>query len=1116
MEAGAITASFELDISDFKRNIGIVQSETQSSTKKIRSFVGPAIKSFAALSSALGVSKIVSASRSAYKDYRKELNNVATVSNLTGKQLDKFGKRFLKLGGSMGKTSDLVSGAYQAFSAGAKNSAEAFDITAEAAKFARGQVTSISASVDILTTAMNAYGQETIDAGRASDVFATIIRQGKINGDQLSSSIGNSISIYAAAGVAIEELGAGIATMTSKGVSSAETMTKMNAIIRELQKPTDNMAKLMQKLGYESGQAMLNQRGLTGTIKILNEATGGNSEKLYQLFSSMEAVSGVTTLMSGDVQMLTDKLDAMNNSVGNSDAAFEKQLTGTEFMRDNWDKLLVVLGAKTEPIFTKVGRIVEAFTSSVTTGNWGELKKSITEVIPYISVLTASFVSIGVAIGSIKIGLLVNKIADAIKFFSTFGGKLGLVIGGITLLSVAVKKGIKMSNAAAVANGRYTDTQIEQAKQSKEVAKAMYIETLQKKKMLEHMHSLVSADVRAAGAAKRSTVENIRKNKVLDDLLESQGIETKTLIDLNELHGVLGNRLNIQNQNLVELNKTFGTTIDTQSRYIRGSTSNFEITNKLNTELERLSSSTDSFNEETEKSVNALDRVKRETGEFAKTLTDDLLKAAGAAGNGLLVAGGAAGKLTGKQNNAAEAALRLERSLDLQKIGLTEAEKKYVDAVAELGQMEQQYKLTGAVGEATGEAAVKIIEEQRNSIKDMKDAIKNAKDEASKGPDAGPFEKWGNDVKNIFEKTRASAIETGEGAFVGVIRGSAQAFKKINADLLKPLADGFKQVGGGIKSAIDMFGQNRLDEIELENREALDSINERYDGELEKINETNYEKQALEEYRKEEEQNLTIQQDEALFNARQEHNQKIREYENANDEEAIQKENARWAKQKADIIADYNFKKEDLKKRDMDAALRQKIKDKEKEIRDRKIKEQEESRRREIKEQEEKSKSEKNEQMKQAFEANKAFQIAEIAIAGPAAAMSAYSALAGIPLVGPVLGAAAAAAAIGFSIAQIVAVSQRQFIPQAAEGGQVVQPGLVQINEEGGEIRKLSNQELIIPAQLSQEIIAGAIDRQAPQGEIVFNNEFIINNADEDVESRIIEVMQEQISYAAV
>jgi hypothetical protein len=62
-------------------------------------------------------------------------------------------------------------------------------------------------------------------------------------------------------------------------------------------------------------------------------------------------------------------------------------------------------------------------------------------------------------------------------------------------------------------------------------------------------------------------------------------------------------------------------------------------------------------------------------------------------------------------------------------------------------------------------------------------------------------------------------------------------------------------------------------------------------------------------------------------------------------------------------------------------------------------------------------------QNKAAFKAMQMFRIAETTIDTHKAAVAAYSALAGIPIVGPALGAAAAAAAIAFGMAQVRAIA---------------------------------------------------------------------------------------------
>lgn len=69
-----------------------------------------------------------------------------------------------------------------------------------------------------------------------------------------------------------------------------------------------------------------------------------------------------------------------------------------------------------------------------------------------------------------------------------------------------------------------------------------------------------------------------------------------------------------------------------------------------------------------------------------------------------------------------------------------------------------------------------------------------------------------------------------------------------------------------------------------------------------------------------------------------------------------------------------------------------------------------------------------------AFKAQKAVSIAEALISTYEMAVKAYKALAGIPIVGPALGTAAAAAASIFGLKQVDAIRKTQFVPSAAPG----------------------------------------------------------------------------------
>ena len=77
---------------------------------------------------------------------------------------------------------------------------------------------------------------------------------------------------------------------------------------------------------------------------------------------------------------------------------------------------------------------------------------------------------------------------------------------------------------------------------------------------------------------------------------------------------------------------------------------------------------------------------------------------------------------------------------------------------------------------------------------------------------------------------------------------------------------------------------------------------------------------------------------------------------------------------------------------------------------------------------------------KASFESNKKLQIASAIVTGAQGALAAFSSLAGIPVVGPVLGALAAAAAVATSMVQISTIKNTQF--EGGGGGSLTPPSM--------------------------------------------------------------------------
>lgn len=98
---------------------------------------------------------------------------------------------------------------------------------------------------------------------------------------------------------------------------------------------------------------------------------------------------------------------------------------------------------------------------------------------------------------------------------------------------------------------------------------------------------------------------------------------------------------------------------------------------------------------------------------------------------------------------------------------------------------------------------------------------------------------------------------------------------------------------------------------------------------------------------------------------------------------------------------------------------------------------------------------------KKAFEANKKSKIAETIIDVAQAALAAFRALAGVPIVGPILGAAAAAAAVVFGAKKVSDIRKEQYVPATFRTGGYTGDG--DPNQLAGQVHK---SEFVMPADV--------------------------------------------------
>jgi TP901 family phage tail tape measure protein len=369
----------------------------------------------------------------------KGISEVVTLFGVTGTEAEAMTTR-LKNGvagvsNEVGIAQSVITeGLYNAISAGIPEE-NVFDFMTVAAQASIAGVTDINTAVDGITTSINAYGLSAADAERVSDSMFAAVQGGKTTFGELSGALFNVAPAAAAAGVSMEEVNAGIATLTASGVPTSVAATQMRAALTGLQRPSEELNTIFQSLGYESAQVAIESEGLGFALDAVKTASGGNNGELQKLLGSTEAVSAANIIAGTGASKFATEMDRQAKAAGSTQKAFDtmskstsQQFQKTTTMLQNiaigiGDKLLPPLNA-----FLEIIQDVFLWFNTLSEGTQN-----------FILIITGIVAAIGPVL------LIVGKLATLLPVlsagFTLLTGPIGLVVlavAGVVAAAVAI------------------------------------------------------------------------------------------------------------------------------------------------------------------------------------------------------------------------------------------------------------------------------------------------------------------------------------------------------------------------------------------------------------------------------------------------------------------------------------------------------------------------------------------------------------------------------------------------------------------------------------------------------------------------------------------------------
>lgn len=256
--------------------------------------------------------------------FETSLAKLETIADTSAVSMENLSDDLLALSNNTGvAVTSLTESAYQAISASV-DTASAVEFVAQANELAVGGFTSTETAVDVLSTAINAYGLEVSQAGQLSDYLITTQNLGKTSVDELAQSVGKVIPLASAYNVEMDNLSAAYAVLTANGIATAETGTYLKSMFNELADSGSAVASVLQEeTGKSFSQLSASGESLGDILAIIGASVEGDATAFSNLWSSSEAGVGALSLLNAGTARYNSVLHEMQNSTGAASKAYE-------------------------------------------------------------------------------------------------------------------------------------------------------------------------------------------------------------------------------------------------------------------------------------------------------------------------------------------------------------------------------------------------------------------------------------------------------------------------------------------------------------------------------------------------------------------------------------------------------------------------------------------------------------------------------------------------------------------------------------------------------------------------------------------------------------------------
>ena len=236
---------------------------------------------------------------------------------------------------------DIGESQYQALSNQIGEAAHNTEFLTAASHLARGGVSSLEASVSLLSGTLNAYSRSSSEAGDIAGKFFKAVELGRTTVPELANDLSRVATIAAQLDISLDELLGAYAGITITGTKSSMAITQLSGTINAFLKPTKEMEKALRQLGFQHSKSAIQTLGFQGALQAVVETTDGSEEAIAKLIPRTLGLSGAMIVSGRGAKVVADNIQAIKGATADLAASKAAKIMATDAMQVEkaWNKV---------------------------------------------------------------------------------------------------------------------------------------------------------------------------------------------------------------------------------------------------------------------------------------------------------------------------------------------------------------------------------------------------------------------------------------------------------------------------------------------------------------------------------------------------------------------------------------------------------------------------------------------------------------------------------------------------------------------------------------------------------------------------------------------------------